>query len=293
MRLLEFVHGGNDVLHLVQSVQREELKKSFGIRTINLTRLTKEAMSVEIKKNIVDFTPTAILVRGITALPAVTSMGTTIPIFLDHCTPTELGKTSPMRDHLFKIKRAIAYSQKAEEDLRDAGLRRIQTVSGPYLPDMDCPLPDGRTTVAVLDTCPASRQVLDHIRAMRTSKGWDIDIVTTMVASDVQRVESAPEAAERAHLLLAVYDEMDYGQPHDAAILALGFRRALATSRTSAFSILPYPSGSFLSAPAHSAGAYSAAVATFLRDPRAFLEWPHKTKTADELPGLLTSWVNA
>lgn len=291
MRLLEIVHGGNEVLRLVFDAQREHLKKHFGLRTISIEGMKKETATQLVKKNIIDFQPVGLLLRGIYGLPAVALTGTKIPLVVDHCTPAELGKTSPLREHLHTVRRVICYSSKAENDVREAGLGKVTVLSGPFLPVVDCPLPEN-LGVAILDTCPGARAVLDHVRNMRASKGWKFDIVSTMVASGVIHVDSAPEAVERAHLVVGVYDEMDYGQPHDAAILALSFGRALAASRTSAFGVLPYPVGSYITTPTYATGAASAAVDIFMRSPGPFLSWPAKVKSDPaEVPNLVKKLV--
>ena len=292
MRLLEIVHSESDVLRLVFDAQREVLSTHFDIAfSASIAGLSKDAAIQCVKKNIVEIQPTAILLRGIYGLPAISMTGTKIPIFLDHCSPAELGKTSPLREHMRGVKRAICYSQKSEEDLVDSGFTRITTQPGPFLPDLQCPLPE-QVGVAVLDSCPASRQVLDSIRSVRSAKGWKFDIITSMPAADCIRVSNSIEAVERSHLVIGCYDEMDYGQPHEAAILSLGFGRALATSRTNAFSILPYPKGTFISIPAYTPTAFAAAVQLFLRDPKPLLSWPATVKyNASDIPDLIHKWV--
>lgn len=269
-KILEVVSAVTEVQSIVQTAQREDLQAAgCHVHTLDLSSTPASecaALLQETRKMKPDF----LLVRGVEKLPAI--MEATFPtsrLILDHNTPVELGRMSPMAKHLRGVYKALCYSELAEVDLRRAGLGRLAVMDGPYLPEwVQTEPPEGRMTVAVLNVSSGSQDVLYHILKIRKQQDWDFDVISSMRAPKSLKTEWDYDAAERAHVIVAPYEDKDFGQPHDGAILALGLGRPLITCRMRSFELLPYTNKTFSSATRYSIGTYAASIGNYLRDPQ-------------------------
>ena len=276
MIVLDIFRTSNDILELSRWEQRAGLEdRGIDVVPLDLTGLpVAEAQDRYIRA--MDMArPQLQLIRGgdvLEILPLVTK----VPTLFDHSTPYSFGKTTPLRGKLEYLRRSFCYSTMAVNDLKDAMVHRITLVSGPYLSPIPTPEPE-KMTVAVLKTCSLAQQVLREVAHMRDRAHLDFNIVSTMPAPGVEVVESSFEAARRASLVCAPMEDIDYGQPHVGAVLALATGKALATSRTSALESLPYPTGSFISILKHAPRSYGTA-ATTLANSKGLSDWPKKVQ---------------
>jgi hypothetical protein len=286
MKLLEIFRGGSEVQTMVRDCQRAVLQ-DMGVEVFVLDATDMPAASVEEVAE--DFEH--ILMRGgeLLSLLPVRLMERAL---LDHASPYEFGVSSQHTAKLSFLRRAFCYSTVAENDLRDAGLGRVRHAAGPYLPCVPTPLP-GKTTVAVLDTSTISRQVLSSLVSERddVERHWpSFDVVSTLGGEGVLSADSDLDAAVRATVVIAPLDRGDMGQSHDGAILALATGRALVTTRNSALSSMPYPSGSFVFVDPVSPRAYALMMTMFFENPGPYLSWPDKARTDyEEVPRLVVA----
>jgi len=148
-------------------------------------------------------------------------------------------------------------------------------MEGPFLPEWaKTEPPEGKLRIAVLNSSPGAQDVLFRILKVRREQGWDFEIVTPLKGPKVLQVSGDYEAAEMSNAVVAPYEDKDYGQPHDGAILALGLGRALITCRTRSFELLPYTNKTFLSCQRYTPGTYVAGVSNYMRDPQRWNEGP-------------------
>lgn len=286
MALLEIVAGGSETLQVAFAVQRARLREEMEVVTADFIGVPMMQRMTVLKA--LDNTrdpPDAVLLRGIEMLPEVLAyVPKKVPIFVDHCTPTELGTTSPLRQSLDRVRRVYCYSEHSDTALRRAGFGRVTVVPGPTIPTDGDGTSNGKVTVALLNTSSMSGAVLVRLMKIKKQQEWDFDVVTSLKHSKAKQVANDFEAAEQADLIIAPYEDMDFGQPHDGAIMALAVGRPLVTTRTGAFNVMSFPDKNLLAAKKYQIGSYAAAVGTYLRDRRAYDEW---TKDAGPDPCLL------
>lgn len=275
--VLELIAGGGETLKIAFATQREFLKEQgVDVLSIDVTTLRgpdRQKFAKSLRDAEVE--PRAVLLRGIEYLPTVTKAFYKAPIFIDHCTPCEIGKTSPLAPYLDKqVNRVYCYSERSESELRQAGIGRVKTVSGPAIPTERLPSSaNGCPRVAFLDTCSKSRMVLARVLKVRKAQGWEFEAVSPIKNSGSLQVDSNLEAAEAADFIVASYEDRDFGQPHEGGILALSVGKPMTTARTLAFSIMGFPAKNFIASEKHLLGTYSAAVGTYLRNPDRYDEW--------------------
>jgi hypothetical protein len=263
------------MLQAAFAVQRARLEEEMDVVTVDFLGVPMKERTRLLKKvDEAKESPSAVLLRGIDMLPEVVAyVPKDVPIFVDHCTPTEIGKTSPLRRYLRRARRIYCYSEQSDSGLRQAGFGRITVVPGPSIPTDAAREVNGTVRVAVLNTSTQSGRVLARIMDIKERQGWDFEVITTLKHSRVSRADSDFEAAEAADLIVAPYEDMDFGQPHDGAILAAALGKPLATVRTGAFNVMSFPDQNFLAVKKHQIGTYAAAVGIYLRNRQKYDEW--------------------
>jgi hypothetical protein len=276
VQILEIVAGGGDALKMAFAVQREHLKEKADIVSIDITTMgIPERKKVLSSIKSVMQPPDAILLRGIEFLPLLSSTMVKCPIFIDHCTPVELGKTSPLSRYLDQqVKRVYCYSERAESELRQAGIGRVKVIAGPSIPTEHLPSSsNGTPRIAFLKTCSRSQQVMAYALGVARKQEWKMEAISPLKGALVTQVDSNLEAVEAADFVVAPYEDRDFGQPHEGAILAHSVGRPMTTARTLAFSIMGFPVKNFIAAEKHLFGTYAAAVGMYLRNRDRYDDW--------------------
>jgi hypothetical protein len=283
--LLEIVATKSEALQAAFAAQRKEIEKHVEVKTLDISALPgKDKARVFETLLAAPRKPDAILMRGLDDANLPYDFLPMVPLFLDHCTPLELGRTSPLRDAVRSAKRIYCYSQEVDTELRGTGVGRITIVSGPMFHG-DTELPKNeRPVVAVLNTSAESLPTLAKVLKMRKDQKWEFDIVSTVPHKDVIQVDMDLEATELADFVIAPYEDKDFGQPHEGAIMALAFRRPLTTVRTHAFNLMGFPAKNFIPATKYTLGSYGAAVGLYLRARPHYDEWGGKEIDSTELP---------
>jgi hypothetical protein len=275
--ILEIVCGGSDILKTAFAVQRAELEKHMPVVSIDLTRVHyKERKKVLASIDMVEIKPKAVLLRGIDQVDRIIPSIGKIPFFIDHCTPCELGKTSPLRASVVKARRIYCYSLRQDVDVRRTGSGAITVIPGPFLPSDTAKTPSARPVIAVLELCSKAPQVLARLSKIREQQNWEFDIVSPLRSTKALQVANNFEAVEAADFVVAPYEDKDFGQPHEGALLALALGRPMTTSRTEAFNVMGFPSDRLIPAKKHQIGTYAAAVGNYLHDRNKYDagEWP-------------------
>lgn len=279
MALLEIVAAGSDVLQAAYAVQRARLEQTTPVVTVSFLGMpSKDRAEVLKKLGHLKEPAEGILLRGAALLHEVVEhKPKDVPLFLDHISPVEFGATSPLRRALAKVTRAYCYSALADEGLRQAGLGRLTVVQGPVLPPDYAKDASDKVRVAVLATSSQSSDVLIRLWKMRETQGWPIEIVSPLRNSNATRVANNFEAAEAAEVIIAPYEDKDFGEPHEGAILALALGRPLITVRTSASLVTGFPERNVIWAKKYVPGSYAVAVGVYLKSRKQYDEWDRDT----------------
>lgn len=298
MNIVELAPNASETMQIAWGGQRDFLaQEGVDLLTISSGRKTMTQLSQEVQEVVAKEKSSVLWVRGFDLLNAVfrTDAHRMTRIVVDHCIASAIDPNHPLMGQLHRLNHVICYGTKVEANYRRGGFGKVKVMGGPYLPP-GCKYraPEGDLTVAVLRTCYAARDVLVKIVQLNRDKGWGAKIVSSMSANGVTTVNTDFEAAERAQLVIAPFEEEDVGVPHEGAMLALGVGRALATSRTMAMDSMPYPSSAFILCPRYAVGAYAAAIPTFQKNPTPFAEWSGKAKTDyTEIPRTIMGWASA
>lgn len=271
-------------LHLLDRIALEEQAvrlRAEGLVPVVLdaTGMTPQQLNTAMARHL--RTVDALLVRGLELFAMLALPG--LPVFLDHRTPYELGRTSPLRAKLARVRRAFCYSSEAAQALAEAGLVRNRLIPGPFLSPSPTPLPE-KAAVGVLRTGAEAQRALMAVLEYRdrTMQPWPI--YSTLSARGVTVLGTDIEVADRSSMLVAPTDA-DLGQPHWGALLAAATGRILVAKKTSALDNLPYPNGSF----SHVVGdSWGGGVQYVLSTPQNTAEWARRSRAyPDRLPELL------
>lgn len=275
MVILEIVAGGSPILQTAFSIQRAYLEQHAEVMSVDLVSLGRHGKK-KVLTALSDITkhPDAILIRGVSSLGEILSaLPKKAPVFVDHCTPVELGRTSPIKDALRGCRRVYCYSQRSDTEVRRAGTGKITIVSGPALLNDHTSTPNDEPIIAVLDLCQEALNVLARLLKIQRQQGWKFQVVTPLPHSKVIQVEDNFEAAELADFIIAPFEDKDFGQPHEGALLALALGKPLSTARTEAFNILGFPLRNFIPAKKHNIGTYAVSTGVYLRNRDKYDDW--------------------
>lgn len=268
MKLVELYRKPHEILEVAWSCQRQALKDlGVALELVDCTGLPLAAA----KARVAQAAGSAWLVRD-TFFLQLDLPGT---VYVDLALPCELGTTSPLRAKLQKARRVFAYSALVERSVREAGMGRVTVLPGPHMESWESPIPE-KVTVGVLKTSSDAQRVLVELMSYRATKDFVFDVVSPMPAKGALKVATNLDAADACTVVLAPMDFGDTGEPHLGAILALGARKGLITSRNDALSAMGFPMGSFIHVLKYSPRSYVSAIDVFMHNPRPFLEWPHK-----------------
>lgn len=286
MNLLEIVAAKSDVLTTAFAIQREELDANSDLVTVDLSGVSSSKARKPVFEAISDARsmPDAVLLRGIGLLAELHPyLPKKVPLFVDHCTPAELGKTSPLGWPLRRATRVYCYSQDVDASIRQLGTGKITVIAGPFLPTLMDPTPNKKPVIGVLNSCSGAIHVLGRVLKIAKAQGWEFDLVTTLRHSKATIVDNDFEVVEAADLVLAPGEDMDFGAPHEPAILALAMRKTLIGTRSEAFNVMGFPKANFISAQKYNLGSYAAAVGTYLRKRDTYSQWGEGESTPDPL----------
>jgi len=290
--ILEIVAVRNEALQAVFAAQRPHLEVN-GNRLVvmemsQLGTKGREKCFQTLEKS--SHTPDAILLRGIEDAHLVHLYLPKVPLFIDHCTPFELGSTSPLKTAVMLARRVYCYSQKVDDELRRTGTGKITAISGPTA-TFDTEHPKNEVPIiAVLDTSSNALSILSRVVKVRKLQPWKFKIASPLRHRQVDLpVEMNLEAVEMADFVIAPSEDKDFGQPHEGAIMAMAFCRPLTTSRTEAFNIMSFPAKNYISARKYEHGTYAAAVGQYLLHREKYDEWTAREKNGSELPDDLLS----
>lgn len=279
MRVLEIVRPRHEVLEAIFGLQREVLREKVDLVTVD-TPTAEQIGKADV-----------LLLREIADLPRFLIKK---PVYVDFTTGDELGRTSDVAKWAHRVSKAFCYSPFAYEELMRLGAS-TSMLRGPFLPDVRADEPPGEA-IGVLDTSSMTRQVLRKLVLFKGRTGRDHRIVSTVKHRDVEQVGSEFEVAEQARVIVAPYDDMDFGEPHLGAVLALCWGRALVTARTSSLENMPYTADTCFRAISNSPSEYAGGVEAYLRNPDRYDKWPRKLKIPDmhrEFPLAFLREINA
>lgn len=284
MSLLEIVYDGGPVLDVVFAAQRARLAEEIGekrFQSLDLQRKPTKARA-KLLQAAARKKWKAILVRGVRGLDEALPFFPNTAFFLDHVAGFDFGPRHSLSRYAHRLSRAFTYSAMADTQLRDAGFGKITTMAGPFLPDLELPAPTGGPPIlGLLDIGHGARLALARIKKVRRDQGWDFRIVTTLKDSQAEQVENAFEVAEQCNLLVCPMESKDYGEPHQAAILALSVGRALCTSQTAAMLTMPYVRERYVHVQKYSLGGFGTCWEVYRRSRARFDEWPAKAQKDD------------
>lgn len=270
-KLIELVYEGGAVLDVALAEQRALLQSSvphfISLDLRGRGTRARLAMFQRVRDHY-DY----VLVRGASKIDEVAKVFSKSKIFLDYLARYESIGPGSLMACAHRISRVFVYSEKAESDVRKAGVGKISPYSGPGLPSLEgIREKHDRPIVAVLELGDGALPVLSRLKKIRKAQSWDIDIATTRKMGGVLHFETAIGAAEAADLVIAPMDSPDHGGPHEAALLCLSLKRALCTSTTSAFHSLPTViRGRYIEAKRYSPGTYAASYPVYSRSPEKF-----------------------
>jgi hypothetical protein len=290
--ILEVVCGGNDVLRAVFAAQRTTLEKTTEVVSVDLTGVGSAQRKKVLKSiKMAEVEPSSVVIRGVDFVDEVVPAIGQIPFFIDHCTPLELGPNSPLKPYIQKARRVFCYSEKASEDVRKTGTGKITVACGPALPRDRIKSGNPVPCIGVLDHCSKSRQVLMKILNLREQRKNSFDVVSSLGGSKVLPSANNFETVEMADFVVASYEDMDFGQPHDGAILCLSLGKPLCTAKTSAMYCVGFPEGALITANKHQLHTYPAAVSAYLyqRSKYDSFTWP-AGPNPDEVPNDILSY---
>jgi hypothetical protein len=273
MKLLELMRGGSVTLQIVFDHQRRRLQETgIDVVTVDLAGVPLSGMDEIVKSVQTSDNVSAILCRDPVLckyLPA-----TQVPYYVDFCTTTELGSSSPLREGLTHARRVFCYSMKTLEALTKLKAKAV-TFTGPFLPPAPrWTKPKDAPFVGVLDTGTNPSEVLFELLRLRREKkasdpAWDFEIVSAIRRVDVWGTDFDYETAESSDVIIAPYDDLDYGQPHEGLILAKTFGIPLITVPTSALEmaggLVPC-----LRAARRAPASYAMSALTFIKHPERY-----------------------
>jgi hypothetical protein len=269
LKLLEVVYEGGDILDVALASQRRALREALGsgFQSLDLrgkgtdqrARLLQAALGRK---------PGHVLVRGLRSVEEVLPFFPKAEFFLDYLAKDRAVDPAELARWAHKIKRVFIYSAKADPDIRKAGVGRISTHAGPFLPDLRTPAPSGdKIIVGVIDMGAGTREVISRMKKVRREQGWDFEIFSTMKGSGITQLRTNFEVAEESNLVVAPMDTMDYGGPHEPALLCMSVGRALCTSTTSAFYSLAFAGTKrYIPAQRYEPGTYATSFGVYCRD---------------------------
>jgi len=297
VRFLEVIHSGSEVLRLVWLGQDAWLREAgHEVQVLDLQGRPATERLVLLKAERLHGHE-AVLVRGIEVLPLLSDAGFLAgpKVVLDHCTPAQVGRTYPRLGLLQRLAKVSCYSPQAERGFREAGVGKVRTLPGPHAVPVQEDARGEGLVIGVARSCATAHQVLTKLLRAADEKGWGATFVSTMTAIGSEKVGSDLEVAERCDLLVAPREEVDLGQPHEGAILALAFGRALVTNWTEALSAMSYTQGTYLNVDKYSAGlsGYVAAVELYRRNRGPYDAYPRRAKVDHtRFPRHLVEWVS-
>jgi hypothetical protein len=258
--LLELVFEGGEILDHSLAFQRESLRERLGSDFVSVDLRSKTALE---RKALLQTTLVRgktfknVLIRGLSGLLEASQVFRTSSLFLDALGRSELPASREFSQWAFRTKRAFVYSDLMMQAVRAAGIGAISRHQGPYLPRINLGTEDVSNSIGVLSLGRGFTPVLGQLKRRWEQEGLKFDLVTTMAVAGATRVGSVFEVAERCGLLIAPYEEMDRGGPHEAALLALSTGRVLCTSATSALYSLPMGEKQLLQAACYERNSYA------------------------------------
>lgn len=278
--LLEINRAESPVLRACFQRQRQELRRAgVDVVYVDLVGASKgRVMDVAREVQRAD-SPDGVLLRGVD-LVGVFHPITSAEIFVDHCTRCIVNKHSPLKSPL-RDTRVFCHSEKSQTRLHSLGVHKTIPISGHHLPKIEREIEDpSKIWVAFLDTCSRASDVLMKLMKLREQQKWPIEVVTTIRHGRVWECDNPIEAAQGADIIVAPYEDLDYGEPNDGVILAHACRIPIVTRRTSAVANYSIPSKMLKVVPKDAPGAYAAAVGSYIRSSRDNV-WPIKSDTVD------------
>ena len=260
--LLELVFEGGEVLDHSLASQRESLREKLegGFESVDLRcKTTLERKALLQTALVRGKAYRNILIRGLSGLLEASQVFTSSSIFIDALGRSELPAARELSQWAFRTKRVFVYSDLMMQTIRAAGIGAISRHQGPYLPRIDFGTEDVSDSIGVLGLGRGALVVLGQLKRRREQERLKFNLITTEAVAGTLRAASVFEVAERCGLLVAPYEEIDRGGPHEAALLALSTGRVLCTSATSALRSLPLGERQLLEAACYERGSYAEA----------------------------------
>ena len=239
MQLTELVYEGGEVLDLCLDFQREALRAEYRERfqTLDLRGMPLQERRAALQR-VGRVGAKNVLVRGLSGVPEAAEAFPRASLLFDAVGKTEPPAMRELAPMAFRTKRVFVYSREMSDSIRSAGIGLVSRHNGPYFPALDLePAPD--TAIGVLSLGRGALEVVAQLKRIRDQEGLEFDIITTERIAGVVSASSALDVAARASLLVAPYEQMDYGGVHEGAILAVCTGRVLCTPTASALKDMP------------------------------------------------------